>query len=236
MKKRGPKRRAVTADQLVEFIYKCLFVSWGAVLLRFLISKETVRRRIRESGETLVRSLNKNKRYFSLTRVIQKHMDENGIGICKGIVCSIHEDAKTTILHLVNRSRCGCTELELREYLKIVAKWALLELYNAGLVSRAKFGHHYVYFSKDAEKRKNQIILRHGQEPRCGILFDAVDLKLVMGSVGARLRKIVHDVLTARGDQGRRLRVHRHFDWQLFAPFAAQAVRSRDLSQKPSGS
>lgn len=147
----------------------------------------------------MVRSLNKNKRYFSLKRVIQEHMDENGIWTCKGIVFSIHEDAKTTILHLVNRSRCGCTELELREYLKIVAKWALLELYNAGLVSRAKSAHHYVYFSKDAEKRKKQIILRHGQEPRCGIIFDAVDLKLVMGSVGARLRKIVHDVLKARG-------------------------------------
>ena len=85
-------------------------------------------------------------------------MDENGIWTHKGIVCSIHEDAKTTILHLVNRSRCGCTELELREYLKIVAKWALLELYNAELVSRAKFAHHYVYFSKAAEAKAIRVL------------------------------------------------------------------------------
>ena len=55
MKKRGPRRKEVTAEQIVDFIQRCLFVTWGIVLLRFGISKETVRRRLHESGHTLVR-------------------------------------------------------------------------------------------------------------------------------------------------------------------------------------
>ena len=98
-------------------------------------------------------------------------MDRNAIWYCNGIVFPIYGDARATIPNLVNRSKAGWTELELRDYLKIVAKWALVKLYKEGLVSRAKFGNHYVYLSKDAEKRKEQIILRHGKEPRCGIKF-----------------------------------------------------------------
>jgi hypothetical protein len=102
-------------------------------------------------------------------------------------------------LNLINKSKAGWTELELRDYLKIVAKGVLIELYKEGLVSRAKFGHHYVYFSRDAEKRKEQIIIRHRKESRCGIKFEASDLEMVMGKVGARLRKIVNEVLKSRG-------------------------------------
>ncbi|MDI6811696.1 MAG: hypothetical protein QMD80_08560, partial [archaeon] len=168
MKKRGPRRKEVIAEQIVEFIQRCLFVKWSIMLLRFFVSGETIRRRLRESGHTLVRSLNKNKKHFTLKSLIQANMDRNGIWECEGVVFSIYEEAKPTILNLINKSKAGWTELELRDYLKIIAKGVLIEMYREGLISRAKFGHHYVYFSKDAEKRKKQIILRHGKEPQCG--------------------------------------------------------------------
>ena len=56
-----------------------IFVTWSIVFFRVLISKETVRRRLLESRHTLVRSLNKNKRYFTLKSLIQANIGRNGI-------------------------------------------------------------------------------------------------------------------------------------------------------------
>lgn len=190
------KLRDRDRDIKTYLLIKSVF-TWLSLIVRFGMSESTWKRITK--GLQIVSSLNKHRRYKTLRSVLRKHMDENGIWRHEGIVFSIHGNIFATLEYLISHSETGWKSHELQKYLRKPVKNELKKLYERKKIERVKFGHDYLYVSKEFDVARSQIIKRHRKEPYSNIYIRDSFMTELFGQVSTDLKRITKEILIRRG-------------------------------------
>lgn len=86
--------------------------------------------------------------------------DADGLWSCSGALFSKHRTLRATILHRIDNAPAGHTDLELRAWLGLRVRDALLDIVQAKQISRAKLDDRYLYVSVDRTRAQAQIAQR----------------------------------------------------------------------------
>lgn len=104
-------------------------------------------------------------KYYSLPDVAR--FDQNGLWQCGDIGFSKYGTLLNTLVHIVNQSDAGQTNLELEEQFKTRVQNPLLRLVNTNKLGREKLIQKtYLYVSVDPKTRKKQLTMRNNHNKR----------------------------------------------------------------------
>ena len=119
-------------------------------------SRATVLRRLKEHG--YYSSYNHAGRFLTVEGVAD--FDSQGLWIWKAARFSRHGTLKQTVRHFVQASERGMTHEELATRLVVRAHNTLLELVGEAEIRRERLGPTFVYLSRKASVRRQQILRR----------------------------------------------------------------------------
>lgn len=103
-------------------------------------------------------SYNESGRYYTLGEVAE--FDEHGLWHFRKAYFSKHGTLKSTVLWMVEHSKTGHTQRELRELLRVRVQNALTDLTNDDSIGREVVGSIYLYTAKAADVASAQISAR----------------------------------------------------------------------------
>lgn len=86
--------------------------------------------------------------------------DADGLWSCRGALFSRHRTLRATILHRIDTGPAGHTDPELRAWLGLRVRDALLDLVQSKEIGRAKLNERYLYVSVDRTRAQAQIAQR----------------------------------------------------------------------------
>jgi hypothetical protein len=101
-------------------------------------------------------------KYYTLADLPQ--FDEQGLWCCRGVWFSRDGNLLATARRFVEEGDAGLTASELEALLAVQVKEPLLELVGRKQLDREKRGREYVYFSREASRRREQQLRRESQE------------------------------------------------------------------------
>lgn len=119
----------------------------------------TIMRKLKELS--YLSSYSHRGKYYTLATI--PRFSDLGLWTYHAVHFSKYSTLVNTCLQIVSNSVCGYTVKELDKVLEVSVRLPTLNLFNEGELFRAAFGEEYVYFSRNNQRRKQQMAIREAQ-------------------------------------------------------------------------
>jgi hypothetical protein len=116
----------------------------------------TVFRRLKALG--YLSSYSHRGKYYTLPQIPE--FDEQGLWSYQSVWFSRFGNLVATVKEVVEEAKAGWTAQELERILQVEVKRPLLQLYEGKAIHREKLSGVYTYFSREAGKRRGQLLMR----------------------------------------------------------------------------
>lgn len=124
-------------------------------------STMTVFRKLKSLG--YLSSYSHRGKYYTLKSIAE--FDENGLWSSNSKWFSKYGNSKETAREFIDQSKAGFSAQELARILHLEVKHPLLNLFKDKKIYREKVSNVYIYFSREKQKRLQQITLRKSNAP-----------------------------------------------------------------------
>ncbi len=146
-------------------------------------SRMTIVRRMRELS--YISSYSHKGKYYTLRSTPK--FSEEGLWSHGSVRFSKFDTLINTCNHFVSNSESGYSVNELQNKLHVNVKLSLMELFKRHYLHREKCNGKYVYLSKDFQRRKQQLLIRHSQNSTVVFNIDKLSSHVITGEIKAAI-------------------------------------------------
>ncbi len=146
-------------------------------------SRMTIVRRMRELS--YISSYSHKGKYYTLRSTPK--FSEEGLWSHGSVRFSKFDTLINTCNHFLSNSESGYSVNELQNKLHVNVKLSLMELFKRHYLHREKCNGKYVYLSKDFQRRKQQLLIRHSQNSTVVFNIDKLSSHVITGEIKAAI-------------------------------------------------